>query len=83
MLDNSTSYNFNQTHSETSFEIYPPPSQKKCISAVIVKCPPLYLVHSLLGSFSISVLSGKLMFRDVLYVTKDLTFRYVVHYDLL
>jgi hypothetical protein len=37
-------------------------------------------VYSLLsGAFSISVLSGKLMFRDVLYVTKDLTFRYNIH----
>ena len=31
------------------------------------------------GSFSFSILSGKIMFRDVVYVTKDLSFRLVKH----
>lgn len=29
------------------------------------------------GSFSFSILSGKIMFRDVVYVTQDLSFRWV------
>lgn len=27
------------------------------------------------GSFSFSILSGKIMFRDVVYITQDLSFR--------
>lgn len=30
-----------------------------------------------IGSFSFSILSGKIMFRDVVYVTKDLSFRVI------
>ncbi|XP_020604002.1 uncharacterized protein KIAA1109-like [Orbicella faveolata] len=33
-----------------------------------------------IGSFSFSILSGKIMFRDVVYVTQDLSFRWVKHF---
>ena len=37
------------------------------------------LFYDSTGSFSFSILSGKIMFRDVVYVTQDLSFRWVRH----
>ena len=44
-----------------------------CLSLERVK--KRMLTFSLTGSFSFSILSGKIMFRDVVYITQDLSFR--------
>lgn len=44
-----------------------------CDYNVYIEVQLFYLPFT--GSFSFSILSGKIMFRDVVYITQDLSFR--------
>lgn len=59
---------FDETQARSCFWNWKLLSLKSCFSAYIV-------CYSYAGSFSFSVLSGKVMFRDVYYINQDMSIR--------